>query len=91
MKRGIQGCRVKAPCLQEERVLQEEEIMEMAISHHILHDLHLHIHPLPLLQASKGIGKQPLLKLDIKFELPMYNGEVNAEKLENWVLQLEVY
>jgi hypothetical protein len=23
-------------------------------------------------------GKTPLLKLDIKFELPMYNGEVNA-------------
>ena len=26
--------------------------------------------------TSKGISKQPLLKLDIKFELPMYNGEV---------------
>ena len=25
----------------------------------------------------------PLLKLDIKFELPVYNGEVNAEKLDN--------
>ena len=25
----------------------------------------------------------PLLKLDIKFELPMYNGQVNAEKLDN--------
>ena len=41
--------------------------------------------------TSKGIGKQPLLKLDIKFELPLYNGEVNAEKFENWVHQLEVY
>jgi hypothetical protein len=33
----------------------------------------------------------PLLKLDVKFELPMYNGEVNAEKLDNWVRQMEVY
>jgi hypothetical protein len=33
----------------------------------------------------------PLLKLDIKFELPMYNGEVNVEKLDNWIHQIEVY
>ena len=39
----------------------------------------------------KGHGKTPFLKLDINFELPMYNGEVNAEKLDNWVCQLEVY
>ena len=32
--------------------------------------------------TSKGIGKQSLLKLDIKVDLPMYNGEVNAEKIE---------
>ena len=36
-------------------------------------------------------GKTPLLKLDVKFELPMYNGEVNAERLDNWIRQLEVY
>ena len=36
-------------------------------------------------------GKTPSLKLDIKFELPMYNGEVNAENLDNWICQLEVY
>ena len=33
--------------------------------------------------TSKVIGKTPMLKLDINFELPMYNGEVNAKKLEN--------
>jgi hypothetical protein len=33
----------------------------------------------------------PLLKLDVKFELPMYDGEVNAERLDNWVKQMEVY
>jgi hypothetical protein len=26
-----------------------------------------------------------LLKLDVKFELPMYDGEVNAERLDSWV------
>jgi hypothetical protein len=41
----------------------------------------------PVLNSPKGHGKNPSqipsLKLDIKFELPMYNGEVNAEKLDN--------
>jgi hypothetical protein len=32
-----------------------------------------------------------LLKLDVKFELPMYNGEVNTKRLDNWVRQMEVY
>jgi len=41
--------------------------------------------------SSKGAGKSPLLKLDVKFKLPMYNGEVNAKKLDNWIRQLEVY
>ena len=41
--------------------------------------------------SPKGHGKTPLLKLDIKFELPMYNGEVNAERLDNLVRQLEMY
>ena len=45
--------------------------------------------------SPKEHGKIPLqnhfLKLDIKFELPMYNGEVNAKKLDNWIRQIEVY
>jgi hypothetical protein len=32
-----------------------------------------------------------LLKLDLKFEFPMYDGEVNVERLDNWVRQMEVY
>ena len=32
-----------------------------------------------------------LLKLDIKFELPTHNGDVNAEKIDNWIFELEVY
>jgi hypothetical protein len=32
-----------------------------------------------------------LLKLDVKFELPIYDGEVNAERLDNWVRKMEVY
>ena len=39
--------------------------------------------------SPKEHGKTPLqtpfLKLDIKFEFPMYNGEVNVEKLDNWI------
>jgi hypothetical protein len=33
----------------------------------------------------------PLLKIDVKFELPMYDGEVNAERLDSWVRNMEVY
>ena len=33
----------------------------------------------------------PLLKLDVKFELPIYDGEVNVERLDNWVRKMEVY
>jgi hypothetical protein len=43
----------------------------------------------PLSNYPKGHGKTPskipMLKPDIKFELPMYNGEVNDEKLDNWI------
>jgi hypothetical protein len=50
---------------------------------------------IPLPNSPKGHGKNPSqipsLKLDIKFELPIYNGEVNAEKLDNWIRQIEVY
>lgn len=35
--------------------------------------------------------KSPLLKLDVNFELPVYDGEMNPEKLDNWVKKLEVY
>ena len=29
--------------------------------------------------------RKPLLKLDVKFDLPMFNGESNADKLNNWI------
>ncbi len=67
--------------------------MEVEVTLHPLHHHHLflqlqrHTHQ----HTSKGFSKTPLLKLDVKFDLPMYNGEVNVEKLENWVHQLEVY
>lgn len=39
--------------------------------------------------------KQPvqthLLKLDVKFELPIYNGELDVEKLDNCLKQIKVY
>jgi hypothetical protein len=33
----------------------------------------------------------PLLKLNVKFELAMYDGELNVEKLDNWIKQIEFY
>jgi hypothetical protein len=32
---------------------------------------------------GKTPSQIPSLKIDIKFELPLYNGEVNVEKLDN--------
>jgi hypothetical protein len=33
----------------------------------------------------------PLLKLDVKIEILNYDGELNVEKLDNWIKQIEVY
>jgi hypothetical protein len=33
--------------------------------------------------VHKHKQEMPLLKPDVKFELPMYDGEVNAERLDN--------
>ena len=35
--------------------------------------------------------KTYLIKLDVKFDLPIYDGELNAEKLDNWIRQIDVY
>ena len=49
----------------------------------------LHLHPLLLLQVQV---QNPLQEnIDVKFELPMYDSEVNAKRLDNWVRQMEVY
>jgi hypothetical protein len=42
-------------------------------SHHSHHSSH------------KACFKKPLLKLDVKFYLPMFNGDTNPEKLDNWI------
>ena len=36
--------------------------------------------------SHKTSFKKPLLKLDVKFNLPMFNGDVNPEKIDNWIL-----
>jgi hypothetical protein len=33
----------------------------------------------------------PLLKLDVNFQLPTYDGELDAKMLDNWMRQLEFY
>jgi hypothetical protein len=35
--------------------------------------------------SHKSSFKKPLLKLDVKFALPMFNGDVNPEKIDNWI------
>jgi hypothetical protein len=32
-----------------------------------------------------------LLKLDVKFALPMFIGDANPKNLDNWIRQVEVY
>jgi len=39
----------------------------------------------------KDALKKPFFKLDVKFDLPVFNCESNIEKLNNWIKQIEVY
>ena len=32
-----------------------------------------------------------MIKLDVKLDLPIYDGELNADKLDNWIRQIDVY
>ena len=67
--------------------IREMEEMEAMESHHPHPHHH---HPLHQSHKSNNTGKIPFLKLYVNF-FPMFNGEVNAEKLDNWIRQLEVY
>lgn len=46
--------------------------------------------PSSFVNPFKGTHK-PVIKLDVKFELPKYSGELSAEKLDDWIQQVEVY
>ena len=35
--------------------------------------------------SSESKNKTSLIKLDVKFDLPIYDGELNADKLDNWI------
>jgi hypothetical protein len=52
-------------------------------SHHSSHSRHSSFHSI--------ISKNPFLKLEVKFNLPMFNGEDNANKLNSWIKKIEVY
>ena len=41
--------------------------------------------------SPKHKKKTSLIKLDVKFDLPIYDGELNAVKLDNWIRQIDVY
>ena len=40
---------------------------------------------------SGNASNKHFFKLNVKFYLPMYNDKSNAEKLNNWIRQLELY
>ena len=43
-------------------------------------------------QSPEKKKKKPsLIKLDVKFDLPIYDQELNAEKLDNWIRHIDVY
>ena len=41
--------------------------------------------------SKKKKKKSSLIKLDVKFDLPIYDGELNVEKLDTWIRQIYVY
>ena len=45
----------------------------------------------PKKQPEKAKYDLPYLKCDIKFDFPTYNCELNAQKLDDWIRQIEVY
>lgn len=101
MRRGSQGFKERDQNLQKEMEEMETNLQKSMEGMVRNHHLHLHLHPhshlllhLPLHKhphSRKEHGKTPLLYLDINFELHMYNGKVNSEKLDNWVRQFVVY
>ena len=46
-----------------------------------------HLTPHPKAPPKEPL-KRPLLKLNLKFDLPMFNGEANTEKLNNWIRKI---
>jgi hypothetical protein len=53
--------------------------MGPSIWHHCHHSHHSHH------SSHKASFKKHLLKLDVKFALPMFNGDANPENLDNWI------
>ena len=40
---------------------------------------------------SRDASKKPFFNLYVKFDPPMFNGESNVEKINNWIRQIEIY
>jgi len=41
--------------------------------------------------SKKKKKKASLIKLDVKFDFQIYDGELNADKLDNWIRKIDVY
>ena len=74
--------------------------IQRAVEKILLHLLHLHHHPIhhhqhhiplpqpkPPILTQKPKKEKSLTQTYVKFELLMYNAEVNAENLNNWIRQ----
>lgn len=42
-------------------------------------------------EMEKKPKKTSILRLDVKFEFPVYDGKMDFEKLDNWIRQLVLY
>ena len=59
--------------------------------HHHQHQLMVKVNILPRIRILKIIfhfHDIPLQNLDVKFDFFVYDGELNAKKLDNWVKQI---
>lgn len=75
---------------------QHKSLLLHLLLHHLLlppliNLLHLLLKNLLYHQKRKRKKVSSLINLDIKFDLLIYDGELNVEKIDNWIRQVEVY
>ena len=45
----------------------------------------------PPSSPEKKKKKTSLIKLDVKFDFPIYDGELSVEKIDNWIRKIDKY
>lgn len=95
-KKAFMRMKDMVEALYQKNQLNEEEEKEEEKDANLLSRLHHHLvmvlmdffpkkssHTHNVLTSHK-----PLLKVDVKFNLPIYDGELNEENLDNWVKKI---